>query len=118
MNISRPSAWLYVACYAIWFALCAAMFWLIVNLRSNMLDLVALTGGKSEMVGLVDRFGTILLGILFIVVILVLEHNLRTGIEKGLLWKRAIRATAILLIAIAISYVLQFVAAQLMLRGT
>lgn len=116
MNIYRPSAWLYVACYAIWFVLCAATFWLIVNLRSNLLDFAYLTGGRAEMVGLVDRLGIILLGILFIVIILVTEYKLRTGIEKGLLWKRAIKAVVILIGAIAISYVLQFAAMTLLVR--
>lgn len=112
--MQRPNPLLYVACYAIWFALCAATFWLIVNLRANMLDLAYLTGGRQEMVGLVDRFGIILLGVLFIIVILVMEHKLRTGIEKGLLWKRAITATAILVGVIVVSYILQFAAARLM----
>lgn len=101
---------LYVACYVIWFALCAATFVLIVNLRSNLLDLAYLTGGRQEMVGLVDRLGIILLGVLFIVVILVIEHKLRTGIEKGLLWKRALVGTAILVGAIVISNALHFLA--------
>lgn len=110
MNIQRPNPLHYVACYVIWFALCALMFVLIVNLRSNMLDLVSLTGGGREMAGLVDRFGIILLGVLFIVVILVMEHKLRTGIEKGLLWKRAIIGAAILVGAIVISNALHFLA--------
>lgn len=114
MNITRPNPLLYVACYAIWFALCAAMFVLIVNLRSNLLDLVNLTGGRQEMAGLVDRFGIILLGVLFIVVILVMEHKLRTGVEKGLLWKRAIVGAAILVGAIVISNALHFGALMLL----
>lgn len=114
MNITRPNPVLYVACYVIWFALCAVTFWLIVNLRTNLLDLVYLTGGRQEIMGLVDRFGIILLGILFIVIILVMEHKLRTGVENGLLWKRAIVAAAILVSVIVVSYILQFGAARLM----
>ncbi len=114
MNITRPNPVLYVACYVIWFALCAVTFWLIVNLRTNLLDLAYLTGGRQEMMGLVDRFGIILLGILFIVIILVMEHKLRTGVENGLLWKRAIVAAAILVSVIVVSYILQFGAARLM----
>ncbi len=105
---------LYVACYVIWFALCAVTFWLIVNLRANLLDLVYLTGGRQEILGLVDRFGIMLLGVLFIVIILVTEHKLRTGVEKGLLWKRALVAAAILVGVIVVSYILQFGAARLM----
>lgn len=117
MNPYRPSAWLYVACYAIWFALCAATFWLIVQLRANLLDLAYLTGNAREMVGLIDRFGIILLGILFIVIILVMEHKLRTGIEKGLLWRRALTYAGVLLVVIVISHVLQFIAAQILSGG-
>jgi hypothetical protein len=116
MNITRPNPLLYVACYVIWFALCAATFVLIVNLRSNMLDVVSLTGGRQEMAGLVDRFGIILLGVLFIVVILVMEHKLRTGIEKGLLWKRALIGTAILVGTILISNALHVGALMLQAR--
>lgn len=116
MNITRPNPLLYVACYVIWFALCALMFVLLVNLRSNLLDLAYLTGGRQEMVGLVDRLGIILLGMLFIVVILVMEYKLRTGVEKGLLWKRAIAGAAILVGAIVISNALHFGALMLQAR--
>lgn len=43
----------------------------------------------------VDRFGALALGILCVLMVVVVEHYYRTGVEAGRLWRRFALATAV-----------------------
>ena len=108
MNATRPNPLLYVACYAIWLGLCAALLWLLIQLRTNILDFLYLFDASPAMVRFVDSLAVIPLALIIVGVGIWLEHALRDGVSDGKLWVRAGKAALVIGAAIAISALLHF----------
>lgn len=90
---ARPSwqtVFNYVACYVFWFAYGALSVWTILQYRDAILGLLPVIG--PWVMGAVDKFGILLLGLLALIWVLYLEHYLRTGVENGRFWRRVIIA--------------------------
>ena len=100
----------YVVCYAAWLFFAVAGFWLLLSLRTNLVDGAILMRFNPWQVRSLDRFAIFTLGLAWFVGILVLENYLRSGVASGVLWRRIVRITLALGLVCAISYSLQFAA--------
>jgi hypothetical protein len=95
---------LYVACYAIWLALCALGVWLIFAMRPVLFGLAIWLRLNPWQVRALDNFSVVGMGILWLAGILLLEHSLRQGVEKNRLWSRAARAFVIVAVPLGLCY--------------
>lgn len=81
----------YIAVYAVWVAFFVAGFWLIPQVRILLLDLAGLTPANRWILSAIDRYATLLLGLIWLVIVLYVEHYLRTAVEAGRLGRRILR---------------------------
>lgn len=104
----------YILCYLIWIVLAAGAVWLMLQLRINLLDIAMAANVNPWALGAIDKFGLLLLGLGWIVGVFIVENYLRLGVERGVLWRRIGRVTAIeaglLLASYALSWVITGVA--------
>jgi hypothetical protein len=98
---------LYLACYAMWLALSALGVWLLFALRPVVFGLAIWLRLDPWQVRALDNFSFVSLGLAWLVGILLLEHSLRKGVEKGRLWRRAARVLAAEVVALGLCYGLQ-----------
>lgn len=117
MNATQPNLLLYVACYAIWLGLCAALLWLLIQLRANILDFVYLFGARSAMVRFIDSLAVIPLALIVVGVGIRLEHALRDSVREDRLWVQARKAALVIGAAIALSALLHFAVVTLRLSA-
>ncbi|MBX3001321.1 MAG: hypothetical protein KF893_22560 [Caldilineaceae bacterium] len=92
---------LYLACYVLWFTYSALSLWTILQYRDAILGLLPIIG--PWVMGAVDKFGFLFLGLLALIWVLYLEHYLRTGVEEHKLWSRALRVAIIQLVVLGIA---------------
>ena len=103
----------YVACYAVWLVLAALSLWLMLQLRINLIDTVIFFGWGPWVLGALDKFGILLLGVGWLIFVLFAEHYLRTGVEQARLFPRTARMTIWVAGMLTLSYGLQFLMAWL-----
>ena len=104
---SRQLLPLYVACYALWLALSALGVWLIFAVRPVLFGLAVQLRLNPWQVRALDNFGTVTLGLIWLVGMLLLENYLRQGVVKNRLWRRAARVFLWLAVALGLCYGLQ-----------
>jgi hypothetical protein len=100
----------YFACYGIVAVIVAIMTWLMLQLRTVIVQIALALGLSSWTMTVVDQFGVILLGILWLIAFLVIEAYLRYGVPINKLWQRAIK----IIIWEFILIILVFVALQIL----
>lgn len=112
---SSPGFWhqvpLYVACYVLWVAFSALGILTMFSLRDNLLSLLPIVG--PWIMGGLDKFGILLLGLVWLAYVIFLEHYLRQGIELKRFWQRVVLIAVIQAGVLAISYGLQLLPAWL-----
>jgi hypothetical protein len=100
-----PQRWrtalLYLTCYVLWFVYGALSLWTILQYRDAILGLLPVIG--PWIMGAVDKFGILFLGLLALIWVLYLEHYLRTGIEENKFWSRALKVAVIQLVVLGIA---------------
>ena len=110
-NPHSPGFWhlvpLYLACYVVWIALSALGLWIILQLRINLIDLAVLLRINPWALGAVDKFSLLILGVIWLICVILLEHYLRRGIPQNALWTRATRVLLAELLLLGASYGLQ-----------
>lgn len=104
-SLKRPNIWRYALCYIIWFALAGSMIWLLVQGQINLIMPFRLSGIDYRMVSVINNTSWIILGFIALVLIIVLEHYLRTGLEKGRFWSRVARSIIVEAIVLAVVYI-------------
>jgi hypothetical protein len=102
---------LYLACYALWLGLSALGLWLLFELRSTLFVLAIWLRANPWAVRAIDQFGIVMLGLLWLMGIILLEHYLRRGLEKQQLLRRAVRVGLFVAVALGLSYALRFLLA-------
>jgi hypothetical protein len=117
MNRTQTNPLLYVACYAIWLGLCVALLWLLIQLRTNILDFAYLFGARPAMASFVDRLALIPLALIVVGVAIWLEHSLRESVPTGALWRCAGKAALVVGGAIAISFLLHIAVVTIRLNA-
>jgi hypothetical protein len=106
---NRRDGWrslpIYLACYLLWFAFFALTVWTILQFRNALLGLLPLVG--PWVMGAVDKFGIVLLGMMALGWSFYIEHYLRSGIEANAFWLRVRRIALIQIVVLGIAYGLQ-----------
>ena len=91
-----------------WVVSSALALWLILQLRINLIDLNnALGWGPWILIG-VDKFGFVLLGLGWLIGVFAVENYLRQSTTWQLLLRRGRRVTVAMGLALAVSYLLQW----------
>lgn len=101
MAMRQLAVW--VGCYILWTVYSGIgllLFWL---LRGNVLEVARASTSDAFVVGLADRVGTIVLGLLWLIGVMALEAYLRNGVHKGQFPARAIRTAVVIGCIIAVS---------------
>jgi hypothetical protein len=104
---SWPQPLRYLVCYTLWLGLCALGIWVILRLRIHVVAAAIHLKFGPWVVIVVDRWVTILLGLLGVVGVVLLEGYLHDGMKKNQLWRRATRVL-FGVAALGLSYGLQF----------
>jgi branched-subunit amino acid transport protein len=104
---SRRLLPLYIACYAIVLALAFMGAWLIFAARPVLFSMAVWMRLNPWQVRALDNFSVVTMGLIWLVGVLALEHSLRTGVEKGRLWGRAVRAFVIVAVPLGLCYAIQ-----------
>jgi hypothetical protein len=98
----------YAASFICWLLSAALTFWLILQLRINLIDIsVFVIDTGPWVLGAVDKFGMLLLGLAWLVAVLFTEHYLRQGVQRNQLWLRVAWVLGVELVLLALSYLLQ-----------
>jgi hypothetical protein len=101
--------WLrYIICYVAWFGVTAAGLWIMLQLRINLLDISLAVNVNPWAMAAVDKFGILLLGLVWLVAVFAAEAYLRQGVERNQLWRRIGRVAGIAAILLGVSYGLQW----------
>jgi len=95
----------YILCYVIWIVLAGTSIWLLIQGQIYMMGPIRLSSAVPAMVTFINDGSLILIGIVALVVIILLEHYLRVGVEKAKFWPRVARAITLEAILLAIVYI-------------
>ncbi len=113
----QPSFLQYIVCYVIYVVLAAATVWFALQVRTNLIGMPLLfTGLDYRMVHLLDNVSVILMGLAVLLFIIVMEHLLRTRLQKNKFWPMVARIVAFDVIVIAFSYAGNFVLMKILLH--
>jgi hypothetical protein len=99
----------YLLCYLIWLGLCALGFWSLLQLRIVLFDISHLLGFNPWVIEAADKFFLLFLGFIGVGTVVFLEHYLRTGVEKGRLLSRSLRAFLVEASILGLSYGVQWI---------
>lgn len=101
----QPGVLQYIVCYAVWVCLAIATIWLALQVKFNLIDQpLPFSGLDFRVVRVITDVGTILMGFITLVVIILMEHFLRTALVKNRFWSRVIRFVIIEAIVLGLSY--------------
>lgn len=100
-------AFRYVYCYLLWLAASAFSGWLVLELRINMIDLAAFFGLDPWAFPAVHNFGFVILALIWLSFVIFVEDYLRRGVDRGDLFRRALRIFNGVLVLLVMSYALQ-----------
>src|SRR5689334_15434583 len=99
----------FVAVYALWLVLCVFVGWLCVQINGMLID-ISIALRLNQWVGrAVRQLSLPFLGVFWLVFIFWVEHYLRTGLTKNLLWPRTARIVIALAILSAVILGVRFV---------
>lgn len=105
----KPTLPHYLACYASWLGLSAIGMWLVFAMRSALFDIGIWLRLNPWQVRALDQFGTVTLGLIWLVGMFWLEYWLRQGMLKGRLRQRVTRALLFAAVALGLCYAVQAV---------
>lgn len=71
-----------------WIASSAIGLWLVLHLRINLIDIGMWLDASPWIFGAVDKFGTVLLGLGWLIAVFLAEMYLRNGLQSGKLYGR------------------------------
>ena len=91
-----------------WLTTGALTLWLILQLRSNLIDLDHFLGWGPWVLIAVDKFGLVVLGLGWLIGVFVIEHYLRTAPSLQRLLHRFLRVLLLTIACLAFSYLLQW----------
>jgi hypothetical protein len=116
-RLRRPSAFQYLACYVVCVPLAALSMWTLLQLRVNLLDLMGILRPHPFVTIAVDKFGVFILAVAALAVLVVLEHQLRTGLERHQFGARVLRIAILMGIVLTTSYSLQYAGLAILTAG-
>lgn len=107
MRLSRRTQVTYIACYAMWFALCILAGWAMLQVLYSV-TIVALRFRISPWaLGLTENVAAIVLGLLWLGWVVALEVYLRDAVPRNRLLSRMTKALVVELLVLGLAYGLQ-----------
>jgi hypothetical protein len=103
----KPSQGGMVAVYVVWIGLIALSGLAVLEFHSFIQALSLALGLNPWVARAVRQLALPILGLIWLVFIFVMEHRLRTGMQKGLLWRRAGRAAVAVAGSIVVVYAIR-----------
>lgn len=97
-----------VACYLAWIAFSAGALWALLQLRETLVALAILIGVAAKLVLVLDRWSVVPLGMAWIIIIVVMESYLSTGLRTGQPRERIRRVAVTEAGILGVLYVLQW----------
>ena len=91
-----------------WVVISGMALWLILQMRINLIDLNNFLGWGPWILGAVDKFGLVLLGLGWLIGVLILEMYLRGASTLARLTQRLVRTFLLVGASLAVSYLLQW----------
>ncbi len=91
-----------------WVLISGMALWLIMQVRINLIDLNNFLGWGPWILGAVDKFGLVLLGLGWLIGVLGLEMYLRAASTLPMLGRRLLRMFLVAGASLALSYMLQW----------
>lgn len=91
---SRPPATRYVACYAAFAVITVISIWLMLQLRVAIMLTGLLLNFNRYAMTVLDQFGFIILGLLWLIAFFAVEAYLRHGVKLNVLWQRVGKVAA------------------------
>jgi hypothetical protein len=92
-----------------WILLSAIGLWLMFELRSLLVELMILGQFNPWAVRGVDRWAIFVLGLIWFISLMLIEHYLRVSVDKKRLWRTIFRVAAMEAILVAIIFGARFV---------
>lgn len=80
--------WSYVLCYVLWIVSAALGVLDMFVSRGLVMRIFALTRTNRWVLGAIDRFGFLFLGLIGLAFVIFCEHYYREGVERNVLWRR------------------------------
>jgi hypothetical protein len=109
----KGNVWTTLLSYAtyllFWLVLTASSLWLMYEVRNLAVELMIVAELNPWAVRGFDRWIIFLLGLIWFVGMIWMEHYLRTGINKKRLWRNVALLTAVQVIVLAVVYSIRFV---------
>ena len=97
-----------IAHYLTWIISSAVGLWLVLHLRINLIDIGMWLEVSPWIFGAIDKFGTILLGLGWLIAVFLSEMYLRSGLNAGTLYGRIGRIVALETIVVILSLGLEW----------
>jgi hypothetical protein len=116
-SLRKPGWAQYLACYVVFVPVAVLAVWTMLQLRVNLLDLMGILRPHPFITIAIDKFGVFVLAVLGLAALVVIEHLLRTGLERDQFWPRALRIAIFLATVLAMSYGLQYAALAILTAG-
>jgi len=99
---------LIITCYAAWITFSAVALWALLQVRETLVALAILTGVAAKLVLVLDRWSVVPLGMAWIIIIVVMENYLSTGLRAGRSRERIRRVAVTEVGILGVLYVLQW----------
>lgn len=116
-GFKTPSVLEYIMCYMVYLVLAGLTVWFSLQVRTNLISMpLAFAGLDNRMVRLLDNVSLIVVGFIVLMVIILMEHLLRTRLKRNKFWPLVARIVAIEAIVIAFSYVANFMLMKFILH--
>jgi hypothetical protein len=80
--------WSYVLGYVLWVVSAALVVLDMLVSRGLFMRILTLTNANRWVLGAIDRFGFLFLGLIGLAFVIFFEHYYREGIERNVLWRR------------------------------
>ena len=105
---------IYLVTYALLFIFVLLAAFILFRVRINIVQIAYLAGNNSVTVKGISNLGVLITGVLLLVGIVASEDYLRNGVEKGVLWKRALRIfiieASIITVSLSLYYIILAIA--------
>lgn len=107
-DLSHPGVLQYIVCYVVWMCLSAMTLWLLLQVRTNLVQPLIFFGLDPRAFIIIDRFSLIVMALIVVAAVFLIENALRISLLKNSFWLRVVRILTLEAIVLVASYILQF----------
>jgi hypothetical protein len=118
VGLYGPTPIQYIVCYAVWLCLSVATIFLALQVWTNLIrQPLPFSGLDFRVVSTIYQASLLVMGFLVLILILVQEHALRTGLAKNRFWPRVAKFAIAEAVVLGLSYVANFLILRAILPG-